>query len=102
MNVRAAWKPAHRVTLQLLRHRNVAGNLRRADDYAVRGLQVPMELRLELGTLVGLHDVNAKGQALPHPVNEPHCHALVADCGALRLTLTATFLRQVLGQERLT
>jgi hypothetical protein len=37
-----------------------------------------MELRLELGAVVGLHDVNAKRQALSHFVDESNGGALVA------------------------
>jgi len=41
-------------------------------------LEMPMELRLELGSVVSLHDVNAKRQALPDLIDEPDRRPLVA------------------------
>src|SRR6185503_9748040 len=44
----------------------------------VEALQVPVELRLELGAVIGLHDVDPKRQTPPHVVDESDRHALVA------------------------
>ena len=44
----------------------------------VVSFEVPMELRLELGAIVGLNDVDAKREAPPHLVHEADRGALVA------------------------
>jgi hypothetical protein len=44
----------------------------------VAGLDVPMKLRLELGAVIGLNDVDAERQSAHHLVNELDRRALIA------------------------
>jgi len=44
----------------------------------VQRLEVPVELGLELGTVIGLHDVHAERQSAQHLVDEDNGRTLVA------------------------
>jgi hypothetical protein len=43
----------------------------------VATFQMPVELRLKLGAVVGLHHADTKGQAPPHVIKELYRRALV-------------------------
>jgi hypothetical protein len=48
------------------------------DVFDVLALEMPVELGLELCTVVGLHDKSAERQAMEHFIDEPNGRALIA------------------------